>query len=143
MAAKTSLEKGDVKNSVPLWEKVVKKDAGKFKKDGIGTGTNINNSAVPKPKMQSKIILAQAYLQYGNYYYKEKDSADKAIKLITELAEDDYGAYGMYFVGYAYEITKRYDDALTWYEKGLKVSSNTDRLKAVFKNQIGHVYDLK
>ncbi len=64
------------------------------------------------------------------------------MQTITENSEDDYGAQGMYFVGYAYEITKRYEDALTWYEKGLKVSSNTDKLNAIFKNQIGHVYDL-
>lgn len=48
----------------------------------------------------------------------------------------------MYFVGYAYEITRQYDKALEWYNKGLKVSSNTDKLNAIFDNQIGHVYDL-
>ncbi|MDD5376592.1 MAG: hypothetical protein PHH16_00580 [Candidatus Gracilibacteria bacterium] len=137
--AKKSLENGDIKDSVVLWEKIVKKDeeAGKFKKDN-----NTGSIASAKPKINSKIILAQTYVQYGNYYYKEKEYADKAIKTISEMSEDDYGAYGMYFVGYAYEITKRYDDALTWYGKGLKVSSNTDRLNAIFKNQIGHVYDL-
>lgn len=96
-----------------------------------------------KPKSKAKIILAQSYLQYGNYYYKERESTDKAIKLLTEDGDDDYGAYGMYFVGYAYEITKQYEKALEWYEKGLKVSSNTNELKSAFKNQIGHVYDLK
>lgn len=140
--AKKSLENGDIQGSVVLWEKIVKKDqeAWKFKKDnGTSTGANVS-----KPKIDSKIILAQTYLQYWNYYYKEKEYADKAIKTITESSQDDdYGAQGMYFVGYAYEITKRYDDALVWYEKGLKVSSNTDRLNAIFKNQIGHVYDLK
>ncbi|EKD29581.1 MAG: hypothetical protein ACD_78C00350G0003 [uncultured bacterium (gcode 4)] len=133
--AKKSLEDGDIKGAIPLWEKVVKKEE-------VRSTTN-TGITLSKPKINSKIILAQTYLQYWNYYYKEKEYADKAIKIITENQEDDdYGAYGMYFVGYAYEITKRYDDALTWYEKGLKVSSNTDKLKAIFKNQIGHVYDL-
>lgn len=130
-AAKKSLEDGDIKWAIPLWEKVVKKD------ESIWVGTGVTTS-----KVNSKIILAQTYLQYGNYYYKEKEYADKAMQTITENSEDDYGAQGMYFVGYAYEITKRYEDALTWYEKGLKVSSNTDKLNAIFKNQIGHVYDL-
>lgn len=134
VVAKKSLEDGDIKGAIPLWEKVVKKE-------GVQSATN-TGATLLKPKVNSKIILAQTYLQYWNYYYKEKEYADKAIQTITEVDENDYGAYGMYFVGYAYEITKRYDDALTWYEKGFKVSSNTDKLKAIFKNQIGHVYDL-
>lgn len=136
MAARTATEQGDIEKSVPLWEKVVKKDeeAGKF---ATGSGT------AHRPQINSKILLAQSYLQYGNYYYKEREFADKAIAILSGSVEDDYGAYGMYFVGYAYEITKRYDDALTWYRKGLKVSTNTEKLKAIFTNQIGHVYDLK
>lgn len=131
--AKKYLEDGDIKGAIPLWEKVVKKN------ENVWDNTNTSTTT---SKVNSKIVLAQTYLQYGNYYYKEKEYADKAIKTITENSEDDYGAQGMYFVGYAYEITKRYEDALTWYEKGLKVSSNTDKLNAIFKNQIGHVHDL-
>ncbi len=137
IAAKKALEIGDVKNAPILWEKVVKTDeiVRKFK----------NNNTATKPKISSKTFLAASYLQYGNYYYKEKENADKAIKILTEgnANDDDYGADGMYFVGYAYEITKQYDKALEWYNKGLKVSSNTNNLNALFKNQIGHVYDLK
>lgn len=134
MVAKNALENGDIKNAPILWEKIVKKqeDIQKLTSDDI-----------LKPKIVPRILLAQSYLQYGNYYHKEKEYADKAIQIISKDGDDDYGAHGMYFVGYAYEITKQYDKALEWYEKGLKVSSNTDRLKSVFKNQIGHVYHLQ
>ncbi|MDD2916967.1 MAG: tetratricopeptide repeat protein [Candidatus Gracilibacteria bacterium] len=139
VAAKQSLDSNDIKGAVTLWEKVLKKDTEATKNIVHDTGSTSSNL---RSQSISKLILAQTYLKYGNYYYKEKESANKAIQLLTENPDDDYGAHGMYFVGYAYEITKQYDKALEWYNKGLKISSNTDKLNAIFKNQIGHVYDL-
>ncbi len=88
-------------------------------------------------------MLAGAYLSYGNYYYAEQENADKAIKILMENGGEAQGSYGIYSLGYAYEITKKYEDALNWYERGLILSSNTPEINATFKNQIGHVYDLQ
>lgn len=63
------------------------------------------------------LFLANLYLEKGNNEQQEKEYAPKAITTVSSLSEDDYGAYGMYFVGYAYEITKEYDKALLWYDK--------------------------
>lgn len=54
--AKKSLEDGDIKGAIPLWEKVVKKEE-------VRSTTN-TGITLSKPKINSKIILAQTYLQY-------------------------------------------------------------------------------
>ena len=108
------------------------------------TGSTTQASAVQKAlQIGNRLFLASLYLEKADNDNEAKTYAPKAIQTVSALAEEDYGAYGMYFVGYAYEITKEYDKALLWYGKGLKISSNTDKLRAIFKNQIGHVYDLQ
>ncbi|NDK08390.1 hypothetical protein EOM39_04045 [Candidatus Gracilibacteria bacterium] len=87
-----------------------------------------------------KMKLVYSYLNYGNYFYKEEENSKKAMDILNTL-EDDFEVF--YFKGYAQEIIKNYTEALGYYNKGLEINSLSNKDKAVLKNQIGHVYDLK
>lgn len=139
--AKKSLENWDIKNSISLWEKVVKKDeeAWKFKQDN----SQDNNLTISKPKVNSKIILAQTYLKYWNYYYKENENAQKAEILLKSLPDLDSNYFALFELAYAYEIRKRYTEALKYYNEALALVENDKQYKSITLNQIGHVYDLK
>ena len=141
--AKKSLENWDIKTSVSLWEKIVKKneETWKFKQDN--NQSNTNNSTTPKPKVNSKIILASTYLKYWNYYYKENETAGKAEILLKSLPDLDSNYFALFELAYAYEIRKKYTEALKHYNEALSLVENDKQYKSITLNQIGHVYDLK
>lgn len=145
--AQRDLENGDYLKISKNLEQVLAKEENAQKTSSGSKKSNLDIEAKTRI-VATKILLAQSYLAQGNGAYTEKSAATKVLNLLqgvvkSEGDDDDYGAYGKYFVGYAYEMTRQYNKALFYYTKGRKVSSNTDKMNAVFENQIGHIYNLQ
>ncbi len=90
-----------------------------------------------------------AMLNEWNYFYKEQDKATQAIEYLNDLLLTDTNfvdpVYNNYYLGYANEIIKKYDEALKYYNEALKLAPNIEKnkkIRAMLLNQIGHVYDL-
>lgn len=90
-----------------------------------------------------------AILNEWNYFYKEQDKSTQAIKYLNDLLVSDTNfvdpVYNNYYLGYANEIVKKYDEALKYYNEALKLAPNIEKnkkIRAMLLNQIWHVYDL-
>ena len=94
-------------------------------------------------KVSNGLMLAFTYLNYGNYYYKESEYAQKALTLLDELWIDEDNFYALYYRGYAHEIIREYEKALEYYNKALELESATDLEMAIMYNQIGHLHSLQ
>lgn len=85
--------------------------------------------------------LAEIYLDYANYFYKENEFWSKAQKILFNLNKESFKK--IYLLWYSYEITKDYEQALDYYNQAKKLQGISEKEKAIILNQIGHVYDLQ
>lgn len=106
-----------------------------------------------KPNTEMVKVLTYNYvsamLNEWNYFYKEQDKSTQAIEYLNDLLVTDAHfvdpVYNNYYLGYANEIIKKYDEALKYYNEALKLAPNIEKnkkIRAMLLNQIWHVYDL-
>lgn len=96
-----------------------------------------------KLKNSIKKVLSFTYSHYWNYYYKENDYWQKIETIIKTIPDYNNDFYALYELGYAYEIRKKYKNALGSYEEALKLAWNNKTYKSIIINQIWHVLDLQ
>lgn len=92
-----------------------------------------------------KYNYVSSILNEWNYFYKEDEKSKEAIEY---LQDPDYvdPFYNNYYLWYANEIIKKYEEALEYYNKALDYAWDAEKnkvLKSVILNQIGHLYDLQ
>ncbi len=87
----------------------------------------------------SKILLAESYLNYWNAYYNESDYSKKALDILNNM-EDNYKV--LFLKWYANEIIKNYEQAWKYYYSILELENIGDIEKSVVYNQIGHLNQL-
>lgn len=87
-----------------------------------------------------KVLLSQAYLQYGYTHFEENAYAKKSLEILNTITEENYDV--LYTKWYTYELMSDYSWALIAYEKGLAMPSLTIQQKSVLLYQIGHTYSL-
>lgn len=88
---------------------------------------------------ENKDLLIHSYLQEWVYAYKESEYSQKVISIL-ENQEQNY--QNLYYLGFANEIDKNFDEALDLYNQALELEDINDSQEAVLLNQIWHVYDL-
>jgi tetratricopeptide (TPR) repeat protein len=104
-----------------------------------------------KVKIQAlKYIKVMSVLSEWNYFYKEKEKSEEAIKIIQEIISENPNSkdvfFSNYYSWYAKEIVKDYTWALDFYNIILEDIPETEKNKnfrSIALNQIWHVYDLK
>lgn len=68
-----------------------------------------------------RLLLAGAYLQEGSLTFREEEAFNSAKPLIEEvLIEDPNSSEAMRLMGYGFEITEDYDNALRFYDDAIK-----------------------
>jgi tetratricopeptide (TPR) repeat protein len=88
---------------------------------------------------QSKLDLADAYLEKASLEFKEEEFGNKALALVNEVIANEPNNYKAYLtLGYAYEVLQDYSKSLENYNKAIEI--NTDSDLAYVKR--GHAYDL-
>lgn len=87
----------------------------------------------------SKLDLANAYLEKASLDFKEKEYGEKGLALAKEVIAHDSNNYNAYLAeGYAYEVLQDYENSIFSYNKAIEINPNYD-LSYVKR---GHAYDL-
>lgn len=91
-----------------------------------------------------------AILNEWNYTYNEAKKSNQAIDYLNKLVlhNPDFvdPVYNNYYLWYAHEITRKYEEALKYYNEALRYAPDIPKnkiIRSLLLNQIGHVYHLK
>lgn len=104
------------------------------------TDTAIGEEAAPADSS----MLSRKHLSYGHGYFKRKSYDDAEAQLLKSFEFNPKQGNAAYYLGRTYSATDRYDEALEWFDRALRLikpTSSNFKNSHYFKAQIYQLQD--